>query len=294
VGESFVRSPEIAVIREGKYTSVKSFDLGYLDHVTTIDVEYISWKAPDGLEIQGWLLRPKDQGPCPVVMSVHGGPVWHSRPVWLGRRGAALLMLAKRGYGIVFPNARGSTGRGQDFARHILGDMGGKETDDFLSCLDFLVDRGVADPDRLGVTGGSYGGFMTSWLITQDDRFAAAVAVAPITNHVTEHLISNIPHFVSAFVGDRYYDSAGRYFQRSPIMHAHKASTPTLSICGALDRCTPPEEAKQFHSALLENGTESVLVIYPQEGHGIRKFPAAIDYAARIVLWFETHLSRAS
>jgi dipeptidyl aminopeptidase/acylaminoacyl peptidase len=155
------------------------------------------------------------------------------------------------------------------------------------------VQRGLVDARRLGVTGTSYGGFMTAWLVTQDSRFAAAVAVAPHTNQVTEHLLSNIPHFMKLFVGDRYNNPGGKYFQRSPIMHADKARTPTLNICGALDRCTPPAEAAQFHSALLEHGVKSVLVTYPEEGHGIRKMPALIDYTARVVAWFELHMSVA-
>lgn len=292
VGEGFLRAPEIAVIRRGKYSPVKSFDLGDADQIKGLvdSVERLTWKAPDGLEIQGWLLRPKGKGPYPLVLNVHGGPVWQWRPFWLGRRSAASLMLLKRGYAIFLPNPRGSSGRGQDFVRRVKGDMGGAETTDHLSGIDNLVARGVADPTRLGVTGGSHGGFMTSWLITQDSRFAAAVSVAPITNQVSGHLIGNIPHFVSSFLADQYNNATGKYFERSPVMYAHKVKTPTLNICGALDRCTPPEEALQFHNALLANGVQSVLVTYPEEGHGVRKFPAAIDYAARVVSWFEEHM----
>jgi dipeptidyl aminopeptidase/acylaminoacyl peptidase len=169
--------------------------------------------------------------------------------------------------------------------------MGGADTYDLLSGLDHLVDQGVADPQRIGVIGTSYGGFMSSWLITQDARFAAAVAVAPVANQVTEHLMSNIPHFVSMFLADTYINPTGRYFERSPIMHAHKARTPTLIVCGALDRCTPAAEAIQLHNSLLESSVETVLVTYPEEGHGIQKCPASIDYAARVLDWFERHMS---
>ena len=292
VSESFVRAPEIAVIQQGRCRSVRSFDLGYADYAKFIEaVEQVCWQAPDGLELQGWLLRPAGKGPLPLVMSVHGGPVSHWRPMWLGRRAAAVLMLLKRGYAIFFPNPRGSSGRGQDFARRVVGEMGGADTHDYLSGLDHLVERGIADPTRLGVMGASYGGFMTSWLITQDSRFAAAVSVAPITNYVSAHLLSNIPHFMSLFLADRYDNPCGKYFHRSPIMYAHDAKTPTLNICGALDRCTPPQEAMQFHNALLENGLKSVLVTYPDEGHIVRQFPAMIDYSARLVGWFEAHIS---
>jgi dipeptidyl aminopeptidase/acylaminoacyl peptidase len=292
VGEGFKRAPEIAVIRRGKYQAVKSFDPGAEEALSVLaGVETVKWQAPDGLEIQGLLLKPSGRGPHPLVLNVHGGPVWHYRPFWLGRRSIGTLMLLERGYAVFLPNPRGSTGRGQEFVRPVLGDMGGADTYDYLSGLDHLVERGIADPARLGVTGGSYGGYMTTWLITQDPRFAAAVAVSPVTNQVTEHLISNIGHFVALFLKDTYTHPGGKYFERSPIMHAHKTKTPTLSTCGVLDRCTPPEEAVQFHNALLENGVKSVLVTYPQEGHGVRKWPAIVDYAARMVSWFEEQMS---
>ncbi len=292
IAESFIRAPEIGVIHRGEYKSVKSFDLGYQEHANAIGaVERVSWSAPDGLEIQGWLLLPKGNRPYPLVMNVHGGPVWQWRPGWLARtRTLPFLMLVKRGYAVFYPNPRGSSGRGQEFAGCVFGDVGGAETMDHLAGLDYLIAKGIADASRLGVTGGSHGGFMTSWLIGHDSRFAAAVAVAPVTNWVSEHLISNIPHFCSMSLGDRYVNAGGKYFERSPVMYARKVKTPTLNICGALDRCTPPEEAMQFHNALLENGVKSALVTYPDEGHGIHKLPAAIDYAARLVDWFEQYM----
>jgi dipeptidyl aminopeptidase/acylaminoacyl peptidase len=292
VGESFIRAPEIGVVRHGDYRAVKSLDVSGALQTKIIDtVECVTWSAPDGLRIQGWLVRPRGEGPHPLVMNIHGGPVWHWRPHWLGRaRTVPLLMLVKHGYAVFFPNPRGSVGRGQDFARRVLGDMGGLDTHDYLSGLDHLVCRGVAEPERIGVMGVSYGGYMSAWLTTQSSRFAAAVAVAPVGNRVSQHLTSNIPHFVRRFLADRYDNPGGRYFSRSPIMHARNARTPTLNVCGALDRCTPPSEAMQFHNALLENGAESVLATYPEEGHGVRAFPAAIDYAARVVGWFEKHM----
>ncbi len=291
VGEGFKRAPEIAVIRRREYQTIKSFDPGAEEALAALaGVETVKWQALDGLEIQGLLLKPAGRPPHPLVMMVHGGPVWHYRPYWMGRRSIGTLMLLKRGYAIFLPNPRGSTGRGQAFVRPVAGDMGGADTYDYLSGLDYLAEQGIADPDRLGVTGGSYGGYMTAWLITQDPRFGAAVAVSPVTNQVTEHLISNIGHFVALFLKDTYVNPGGKYYERSPIMHARKAKTPTLSTCGALDRCTPPEEAVQFHNALLENGVKSVLVTYPQEGHGVRKWPAIVDYAARMVGWFEEHI----
>jgi dipeptidyl aminopeptidase/acylaminoacyl peptidase len=289
VGEGFLRAPELAVIRRGEYQPVQRWHSNCDEFERIASVERLQWNSPDGLQIEGWLLRPRGPGSYPLVMNVHGGPVWHWRPLWLAR-GAGVVMLLKRGYAIFLPNPRGSSGRGRAFARAVLGDLGGADAQDCLSGLDHLVERGIADSKRLGVTGGSYGGFMTSWLITQDARFAAAISVAPFTNPVTQHLIGNIPHFMALFLGDSYTNQAGKYFRSSPVMNAHRVTTPTLTVCGALDRCTPPQEALQFHNALKEQGVRSVLVTYPEEGHGVRKWPAAIDYAARVVAWFEEHM----
>ena len=292
ITESFVQAPEIAMIRGGQYRTVKSFDLGYSVQAKAIRaVQPVTWAAPDGLDIQGWLIRPKSTSLHALIMNVHGGPVSHWRPTWLGRpRGVPILMLLQNGYAVFLPNPRGSSGRDQAFSRLVVGDMGGADTFDLLSGLDHLIRHRLVDARRLGVMGISYGGYMSAWLITQDARFAAAVAISPVSNHVTEHLISNLPDFVRMFLGDTYTNPHGKYFQRSPVMHAHKVTTPTLSICGALDRCTPPEEALQFHNALLENHVKSLLVTYPEEGHGPRQFPASIDYAARVVNWFQEHI----
>jgi dipeptidyl aminopeptidase/acylaminoacyl peptidase len=248
------------------------------------------WQAPDGQEIHGWLMRGPAKAPAPLVMEVHGGPIWRWSPIFLGRS-AYHAMLAERGYALFWPNPRGSSGRGQAFAAAVVGDMGGADTRDYLSGLDKLVADGVADPRRIGVMGGSYGGFMTSWLITQDPRFAAAIPVAPVTNWVSQHLTSNIPYFDTFCLGSRFTDLTGKHYSRSPVQFAHRVRTPTLNVCGALDRCTPPGQAREFHAALRENGVESVLVTYPQEGHGVRTFPGLIDYAARVVDWFERHLN---
>ena len=137
--------------------------------------EPVRWQAPDGQEIEGLLCVPDGPGPHPLIVHVHGGPVWAYRDRWsMGYVYTPLLV--SRGYAVLHPNPRGSGGRGQDFARAVLGDMGGADTYDYLSGIDAMVERGIADPARIGVTGGSYGGFMSAWLITQDQRFAAGRA----------------------------------------------------------------------------------------------------------------------
>lgn len=290
IAEGFSLAPELAVIRNGVYRRVRSFSLGSREPLKALAAaEAVRWVAPDGLEIEGWLLNPGGTAPHPLITAIHGGPVYHWRPRWLGRR-VANLMLLRRGYAVLMPNPRGSSGRGREFVRLVMGDMGGADVRDCLSGIDHLVSEGIVDPNRLGLTGLSYGGFMTCWLVTQDARFAAAVAVSPIANQVTAHLLSDLGPWMSWFLNDRYNSPNGRYFQLSPIMHAHNARAPTLIISGRLDGCTPPEEAVQIHHALLENGVKSVLVEYPLEGHGVRNWPAVCDFSARVITWFEEHI----
>jgi dipeptidyl aminopeptidase/acylaminoacyl peptidase len=281
----------LVALEGGKEREVRRFGVQELDaEVNGLGTARdFAWKAPDGQEIHGWLVTPRGEGPHPLVMFVHGGPVWFLRPRYMGRSPQFLMLLAA-GYAIFQPNPRGSSGRGQAFAREVFGDMGGADTYDYLSGLDALQAQGVADPNRIGVTGGSYGGFMASWLITQDQRFAAAVPVAPVTNWVSEHLTCNIPHFCELFLEDKIDNPTGKYFTRSPIHFASRVKTPTLNVCGALDHITPAGQALEFHRALLLAGVESVLVTYPHEGHGVRNMPATFDYTARLIDWFQTHM----
>lgn len=168
--------------------------------------------------------------------------------------------------------------------------MGGADTGDYLAGIDALVEQGVADPQRLGVLGGSYGGYMASWLITQDQRFAAAVTISPVTDWYSQSFTSNIAGWGNAFLGADPEQPGTLAHARSPALHASKARTPCLNVAGARDRCTPPGQAREFHQALRAHGVESALVIYPEEGHGVRSYPAVIDFLARIVMWFTQHM----
>jgi dipeptidyl aminopeptidase/acylaminoacyl peptidase len=288
---SYVRYPELGFIRDGDTHTVASLRHAGADYITSVGgaIEPVRWQAPDGLEIEGLLCVPEGQGPHPLIVQVHGGPVWAYRDRW-GMGYVYTPLLVSRGYAVLHPNPRGSGGRGQDFARAVFGDMGGADTYDYLSGIDALVERGIADPERIGVTGGSYGGFMSAWLITQDQRFAAAVPMAPVTDWYSQHHTSNIPYFDALFLADEPRARSGRYPDRSPLLFAEQVRTPTLQTTGALDRCTPAGQAVEFHTALRECGIESALAIYPGEGHGIRKFPALIDQCARIVGWFERYM----
>jgi dipeptidyl aminopeptidase/acylaminoacyl peptidase len=250
--------------------------------------ESIKWQAPDGLDIYGYLLSPRTPGPHPTILFIHGGPVWQWRPRYLGSSVFVLAQaLLEAGFAIFKPNVRGSSGRGQEFARRVYGDMGGLDTNDYLSGLDALVTSGKADPQRLGVTGASYGGYMSSWLVTQTTRFAAAVPVAPVTDWVSFQYTTHIGQFSRDFLNDDPHDPAGRFITRSPLHHVRKVKTPTMNICGAQDKNTPAGQAVEFHRGLVAHGVTSILLTYPEEGHGIRQMPAVFDYTARVVEWFK-------
>lgn len=288
--QSYQRHPEVAVVQDGvvkPLTSLAHEGSAYLKSVAG-RMEEVGWTAPDGLEIGGLLVTPKGVGPHPLAVNIHGGPVSAVRNRW--PEASIVSLLASRGYAVLQPNPRGSVGRGQAFARLVMGDLGGAETRDHLSGIDALIERGVADPTRIGVTGASHGGYMSAWIITQSNRFAAAVVAHPVTNLLSQHVTSNIGAFDRWFLQDDPSNPGGKYFSRSPVMFARNAQTPALVVAGGQDRCTPPGQAVEFHRALLENGVESALAIYPEEGHGIRKFPALIDYCTRALDWFERHM----
>jgi dipeptidyl aminopeptidase/acylaminoacyl peptidase len=290
--ESYEQAPELTIIGAGQERVILS--QANPEMATNASpgchAEHFTWSARDGLEIQGWLIRPENQQrAAPLVVDIHGGPVWACRNRWMGRlRGAKAL--ADRGFVLFYPNPRGSSCRGQEFASRVRGDMGGEDTYDFLTGIDALVEQGIADPERIGVTGISYGGFMSCWLITQDERFAAAVPISPVTNWYSQHGTSQIPFFDELFLDGNAREANGKFFQRSPVMFADGVKCPTLILTGAVDQNTPPTQALEFHRGLLENGVKSVLATYPTAGHGIRSFPEVIDHTTRYVGWFLEHL----
>jgi dipeptidyl aminopeptidase/acylaminoacyl peptidase len=256
------------------------------DHARSLvgRAERVTWNAPDGLEIDGYLLAPAGDGPHPLIVQVHGGPVW-SYAEWFPR--PSLAWLVSRGYAILMPNPRGSTGRGRTFLEGVIGDMGGADAHDDLAGVDALVERGIADPERIGVTGGSYGGFMSCWLPVVDQRFKAAVAISPVTDYFSQHWNSNIGAWDAWFLGGQPEDGAPQYRERSPVFFADRVTTPTLLTAGTEDRCTPPGQAVEFYRALRANGVPAEVSIYPGEGHGVRKFPAYLDLVTRTTAWFE-------
>jgi dipeptidyl aminopeptidase/acylaminoacyl peptidase len=292
VRDDYGTPQQVVIVGAGADQVLASLAHDGTDYLRSIagSAENVSWTAPDGTQIEGVLCTPPGAGPFPLILNVHGGPIWAYQQSWTMREDAVPLLVS-RGYAVLHPNPRGSAGRGQQFAAAVVGDMGGADTFDYLSGIDAMVERGIADPARIGTMGVSYGGFMSAWLVTQDQRFKAAVSTSPVTEWYSFTFTSNIPGWGLWFLENADLEQPGtQAHTRSPVLHASKASTPTLLTAGAQDRCTPAGQAREFYRALLSHGVDSELVIYPGEGHGVSRFPAVTDYLTRIVTWFEKYM----
>jgi dipeptidyl aminopeptidase/acylaminoacyl peptidase len=283
---------EIVVIGTGTNQVLASLAHAGTDYIASVagSAANVSWSAPDGTPIEGVLCTPPGTGPFPLVLHVHGGPIGAYQRSW-AMRDYAVPLLVSRGYAVLHPNPRGSSGRGQQFAAAVIGDMGGADTYDYLSGIDAMVERGIADPARIGTMGVSYGGFMSAWLVTQDQRFKAAVAGSPVTQWYSFTFTTNIPRWGLWFLDNADPEETGNQVHtRSPVLHASKARTPTLLTAGAKDRCTPAGQAREFYQALVGHGVDAEMVVYPGEGHGVSRFPAITDYLTRLVTWFERYM----
>jgi dipeptidyl aminopeptidase/acylaminoacyl peptidase len=284
--------PELARFDPGSGTWARftSFNNEIADGVEFPDVRTIRWASTDGLEIEGRLMTPAGAtGPLPMLVLVHGGPTWCWNAVFSDSEPNAAL-LAAAGYAVLLPNPRGSTGRGHPFAQAVIGDCGGKDFEDIMSGVDQCIADGVADPDRLGISGLSYGGFMSGWAVTQTDRFKAAVAFSVVANNQSFFLTSEVAGYAEMILDGAWSDPAGQFRDRSPVFHAHRCSTPTLVIQGQMDRCTPVGQGEELFGAIARTGTECELVVYPREGHVPVERAHLLDALQRTQAWFDRHL----
>jgi dipeptidyl aminopeptidase/acylaminoacyl peptidase len=288
--EGYTIPPAIARLSRGGAQVLTSFAPSPTPSIPGT-MRYHRWRGRDGLEIGGWLVLPNgERSGVPLLMDIHGGPVWAHRNRYAAALRAGPVLVAK-GYALLLPNPRGSGGRGQNFARQVRHDMGGEDMHDYLAGIDSLVAAGIVDPTRIAVSGTSYGGFMSSWLVTQTKRFAAAVPISPVANWYSQHFASQIPWFDKALLDGSPQRPGEQYFDRSPVFFAENASTPTLVLAGGRDKNTPPGQAIEFFGALTEAGVETALAVYPEDGHSLRGYPAYPDSAARIVEWLQRHIA---
>ncbi|WP_037373596.1 S9 family peptidase [Salinimicrobium xinjiangense] len=257
--------------------------------------EVITYKATDGLDIQGILIHPVNNpsGKIPLITVVHGGPEAHHDNGWLTNYSMPGQVAAGKGYAVFYPNYRGSTGRGIEFQKSSQGDPAGKEFDDIIDGIDYLIKNNNVDEDRVGVTGGSYGGYATAWMATRHtERFAAGVMSVGISNNISKWGTSDIPEeMFLVHSRKRIWDDYQFYLERSPIYYADQAKTPLLIMHGKEDtRVDPGQSFELYRHIKTRTDTPVRLVLYPGEGHGNRMSTARYDFNLRMMRWFDTYL----
>ncbi len=252
----------------------------------------VHWAGADGCEMQGLLIKPvgyQSGQRYPLVMWVHGGPTGISA----SRYYAAFLwnqLLASAGYAVFLPNYRGSTGWGLEFAESNIGDMGGKDFEDMLLGVDSLIESGVADPQRLGIAGWSYGGFTAAWAVSQTDRFKAAVMGAGISHWLSFHGKSSLADWDAIHYAESPFELAGRFQKFSPLSYYENLKTPTLILHGAEDQDVPVEQSYLFYRALKDKRVPTELIVYPREDHAIKERQHLLDMSRRVLTWFRQYL----
>jgi dipeptidyl aminopeptidase/acylaminoacyl peptidase len=255
-----------------------------------LETRSIAWKS-EGADVQGWLLSPLKLQPgktYPMVVVVHGGPSAATTPRFAGH--GTVHDLIAHGDFVFLPNPRGSYGQGEAFTAANKRDFGGGDWRDILAGVDAAEKAAPVDDRRLGLFGGSYGGFMTMWGVTQSQRFHAAVAGAGIANWISYYGQNGIDEWMIPFFGASAYDDPAIYNAESPINFIKNAKTPTFIFVGERDVEVPAPQSLEFWHALKAQGTPTSLVIYPGEGHGVRQPQHVQDLNRRIVGWFDQYL----
>jgi dipeptidyl aminopeptidase/acylaminoacyl peptidase len=253
------------------------------------ETNVIRWKGPDDFNIEGLLVKPvgyREGKRYPLILQIHGGPYSRFSDTFNSRA----QVWAANGYAVLMPNPRGSTGYGQKFSSSNIGDWGGKDFKDIMAGVDFLIEKGVADPEKLAVMGGSYGGFMTFWIITQTDRFKAAIGHAGISDWYSFHGQSDIPGLMEYGLAGQPWTAPENYRRHSPMTYVDRVKTPIMITHGERDLRVPIAQSEQFYRALKKRGVPVVFLRFPREGHGIQEPNHVIDLVTRQLEWFDSHL----
>ena len=260
------------------------------DQVALQDAETFWFDSFDNWRIQGWLMKPAGFDPnrkYPVILWVHGGP----HGMYGYNFSERFQLLASQGYAVIYINPRGSSGYGQAFADGCVLNWGGGDYQDLMSGVDYaLAQNPWLDQERMGVIGGSYGGFMTNWIITQTDRFKAAVPMASLSNLISFYGTSLYQLLIEVEFDGPPWDNYALLWQWSPLNHIKNVTTPTLLIHGEADHDVPITQAEEMFIALKKRGVDTVMVRYPGEGHGIRQPQHIVDMHRRVLNWFDHYV----
>ncbi|GAA4043414.1 S9 family peptidase [Parerythrobacter jejuensis] len=257
----------------------------------------ITYTARDGQEVEGVLIEPVGGAPAggaPLIMNVHGGPEAHESNGWVTAYSKPGQVAAGQGYAVFLPNYRGSTGYGVAFAKQHQADYAGKEFNDIVDAKRFLVSEGIADPDRTGITGGSYGGYASAWGATAlSAEYAAAVMFVGISNQISKFGTTDIPYEMYNVHSRKWpWEDWQGMLEVSPIFHVDKATTPILIMHGEEDTRVDPSQSYELYRAIKvrKPDTRTRMVLYPGEPHGNRRAASRYDYNLRMMRWFDTYL----
>jgi len=257
----------------------------------------VKWKSRDGLRLSGVLLKPVDYEPgkrVPMVVQVHGSQVAdvnEFQGTWMNWG----QLLAARGYAVLLPNYRGSLTDGARFARANQGDLGGKDFEDIIDGVDAMVEQGIADPERLGIGGVSYGGFLTAWAVTQTSRFKAAIMGLGISNWISMAGQTPGPEGMVRFYWlDSPYEHSDLFWRRSPLAQVSRVKTPVLIYAGERDPLVPVSQSREFFRGLQHFAVPSQFVVYPREGHSIQERNHLRNNMNRILDWYDHYLKSSS
>jgi dipeptidyl aminopeptidase/acylaminoacyl peptidase len=296
-GESWDEAPEAYLLKIGDSVAqrVSGANLD-LPKLPLGDTKRVAWKAADGLDIEGLLTYPvgyQDGKHYPLVLVVHGGPTGVFQDSFLGRYGVyPYATFAARGYAVLRVNPRGSGGYGRTFRFANMSDWGGKDFGDLMAGVDQTIAMGVADPERLAVMGWSYGGFMTSWIVTHTHRFKAAAVGAGVTNLWSFTGTSDIPGFLPDYFLGEPWNSFDGYFNHSPMAFVKGVTTPTLILHGEADVRVPTSQGYEFYNALKRQGVATRMVVYPRTPHGPREPKFLLDIMQRHMEWVDKYVGK--
>lgn len=256
--------------------------------------EVIQWTSKDGRQIEGLLTYPAGYQTgqrVPLILNIHGGPAGVFQQSFLGGRSPyPLATFSAKGYAILRANPRGSSGYGAEFRHANVKDWGGGDYQDLMTGVDKVIAMGVADPERLGVMGWSYGGFMTSWIVTQTQRFKAASAGAPVTNLMSFNGTADIPAFVPDYFGGHFWDQMDAYQKHSAMFNVKGVKTPTMIQHGEADIRVPISQGYEFYNALKAQGVPTRMIVLPRQPHGPNEPKMQLAAAEANLEWFEKYL----
>jgi acylaminoacyl-peptidase len=289
IRQSLAHPPEVWAGAIGKWKQITSRNAGLKP--AWGDAKSIHWQN-DGFNLQGWLLYPRDYDSgkkYPMVVQVHGGPSSMAHSTWPGPHNFGVALSAA-GYFVFLPNPRGSFGQGEAFTRANVKDFGYGDFRDIMTGVDQALKEAPIDEHRLGITGWSYGGYMTMWAVTQTNRFTAAVAGAGLANFQSYYGENQIDKWMVPFFGASVYDDPQVYAKSSPITFIKNAKTPTLVLVGDSDGECPTPQSYEFWHALKTLGVETKFVVYEHEGHMFADPAHQRDVIERAAAWFNQHL----